>query len=72
MVLVITGKGGKADRSDASFDDWSTQRGVLRRSVPLWLDDPELRGIVIGYGAAGVRHGGEGALYIRLRKAREG
>ena len=71
MVLVITGKGAKAARSD----DWPTdgsRGGVLRRNVPLWLDDPELRAIVVSYAAAGVRHGGEGALYIRLRKAREG
>jgi DNA-nicking Smr family endonuclease len=71
MVLVVTGKGAKAAKSD----DWPTdanQRGVLRRNVPLWLDDPDLRAIVVSYAAAGLRHGGEGALYIRLRKAREG
>ncbi|MFZ1104761.1 MAG: Smr/MutS family protein [Hyphomicrobiaceae bacterium] len=71
MVLVITGKGARAARSD----DWPTdgsQGGVLRRNVPLWLDDPELRAIVVSYAAASVRHGGEGALYIRLRKARDG
>jgi DNA-nicking Smr family endonuclease len=44
---------------------------VLRRSVPQWLEDPEFRAIVLGYSAAGVRHGGEGALYIRLRRARD-
>jgi DNA-nicking Smr family endonuclease len=44
---------------------------VLRRSVPLWLDEPELRAIVVGYASAGVRHGGDGALYVRLRKARD-
>jgi DNA-nicking Smr family endonuclease len=71
MVLVVTGKGAKA----AKLDDWPPdggQRGVLRRNVPLWLDDPELRAVVVSYAAAGVRHGGEGALYIRLRKARQG
>ena len=70
--LVFTGKGGRTARSD----DWPTdgsQGGVLRRTLPRpWLDDPELRAIVVSYAAAGVRHGGEGALYIRLRKAREG
>jgi DNA-nicking Smr family endonuclease len=73
MVLVITGKGASADRSDAWSEGGSTganQRGVLRRSVPLWLEEPELRAIVLSYASAGVRHGGEGALYVRLRKAR--
>jgi DNA-nicking Smr family endonuclease len=79
MVLVITGKGGvrplAADlcshRKGGSEGSDPSSRGVLRRSVPQWLDEPEFRAIVLGYAAAGVRHGGEGALYIRLRKARE-
>ncbi len=73
VVLVVTGKGG--GRRDAGSGHWpadDTHRGVLRRSVPLWLEEPDMRAIVIGYAAAGVRHGGEGALYIRLRKARGG
>ena len=45
------------------------QRGVLRRSVPLWLAQPDLSQIVLSYGAAGTRHGGAGAFYVRLRKA---
>jgi DNA-nicking Smr family endonuclease len=27
-----------------------------------------MRAIVLSYAAAGMRHGGEGALYVRLRK----
>jgi DNA-nicking Smr family endonuclease len=27
---------------------------------------------VLGYTSAGVQHGGEGALYVRLRKPRDG
>jgi DNA-nicking Smr family endonuclease len=59
FVLVITGKGGP--RGD---------RGVLRRQVPLWLALPEMRACVLGFDVAHVGHGGEGALYVRLRKAR--
>jgi DNA-nicking Smr family endonuclease len=44
---------------------------VLRRSVPHWLEAPELRAVVLNYSPAGIRHGGDGALYIRLRKARD-
>jgi DNA-nicking Smr family endonuclease len=78
MVLIITGKGASGERAADRFNGGyntgpagATQRGVLRRSVPLWLDEPELRAIVVSYAAAGARHGGEGALYVRLRKARE-
>jgi DNA-nicking Smr family endonuclease len=59
FVLVITGKGGPGG-----------DRGVLRRQVPLWLALPELRACVLGFDIAHVGHGGEGALYVRLRKAR--
>jgi DNA-nicking Smr family endonuclease len=44
--------------------------GVLRRQVPLWLALPEFRMLTIGYETAHIRHGGEGALYVRLRRAR--
>jgi DNA-nicking Smr family endonuclease len=42
---------------------------VLRRSVPLWLSEPDLRAVVLGYTEAATRHGGAGALYVQLRKA---
>jgi DNA-nicking Smr family endonuclease len=69
-VLVITGKGGRAeDRADALGSAMGErQRGVLRRSVPLWLAQPDLSQIVLSYGAAATRHGGAGAFYVRLRK----
>ncbi len=71
MVLVITGQGAGPGRHDYDEEPFGrTPRGVLRRSVPLWLEEPDLRAIVLSYASAGVRHGGEGALYIRLRKAR--
>jgi DNA-nicking Smr family endonuclease len=44
--------------------------GVLRRQVPQWLSLPELRDYVIGFETAGIGHGGEGALYVRVRRAR--
>jgi DNA-nicking Smr family endonuclease len=59
IVLVITGKG-----------DVHGERGVLKRQVPMWLRLPELRGMVVGFEPAGIVHGGEGALYVRLRRAR--
>ena len=68
-VLVITGKGRAEDRADALGSAMGErQRGVLRRSVPLWLAQPDLSQIVLSYGAAATRHGGAGAFYVRLRK----
>jgi len=45
--------------------------GVLRRQVPLWLALPDFRALVISADPAGIRHGGEGALYVRVRRARD-
>jgi DNA-nicking Smr family endonuclease len=69
LVLVITGKGRPADQAaDTPFDLFQDRdRGVLRRVVPQWLADPELRAIVVGYTSAHARHGGEGAFYVQLR-----
>jgi DNA-nicking Smr family endonuclease len=68
-VLVITGKGGASrgeDPAPSSFMD-TRERGVLKRNVPHWLAEPELRAIVVSYREAAQPHGGGGALYIHLR-----
>ena len=62
FVLIITGKGRTVGPS--------SERGILRRQVPLWLSLPEFRTLVVGYQEAGIGHGGEGALYVRVRKER--
>jgi len=64
VVLVVTGKGSGTSR------DGERERGVLRRQVPLWLTLPEFRSLIIGFEEAHVAHGGEGALYVRLRRIR--
>lgn len=60
LVLVITGKGARGDG----------EPGVLKRQVPQWLSLPEFRSFVIGFDDAHVTHGGEGALYVRVRRPR--
>lgn len=56
-VLVITGKGRSA-----------SSEGVLRREVPQWLGKPEFRPLVSGLETSAQGHGGDGALYVRLRR----
>jgi len=58
LVLVITGKGRGGEV------------GVLRRQVPHWLGLPEFRALVVGFEDAHITHGGEGALYVRVRRMR--
>lgn len=55
MVLVITGKGNEG-------------RGVLRQQVPNWLRLPEFSPYINGVKQAHMSHGGDGALYVRVRK----
>jgi DNA-nicking Smr family endonuclease len=62
FVLVITGKGR------AMGDE--SERGVLRRQVPQWLSLPEFRSLVVGFEEAHIGHGGEGALYVRIRRSK--
>ena len=57
-VLVITGKGLRGDG----------QIGVLRSAVPRWLNEPPLRDWIKAFDHAAPRDGGEGALYILLRR----
>lgn len=66
-VLVITGKGGPRSPRNADEGFMTPERGVLKRNVPMWLAEPELRTIVVSYKTAAIPHGGEGALYIQLR-----
>lgn len=57
-VLVITGKGGR------------TGPGVLRREVPRWLNQAPLRERIIGISQARQKDGGDGALYVLIRRRR--
>jgi len=70
-VLVITGKGGprgpKAERESIMPE---RERGILRRAVPRWLNEPDLRPLVLGFAQAQPPHGGAGALYVLLKRQR--
>ena len=57
-LLVVTGKGRMGE-------------GVLRTQVPRWLTMTPLNGWVVRYGTAAPQHGGEGALYLFLRRKDE-
>lgn len=54
-VLVITGRGAPTG-------------GTLRAMTPRWLDEPPNRQRVLAYATAQRHHGGEGAIYVLLRR----
>jgi DNA-nicking Smr family endonuclease len=77
FVKVITGKGplaGSADARTRPFDAPGTgergdgERGVLKRLVPAWLREADMAALIVGSATAGRGHGGEGALYVELRR----
>ncbi|NJO56807.1 MAG: hypothetical protein HC834_11345 [Rhodospirillales bacterium] len=59
-VLVITGKGYGSEGAI----------GVLRRNVPRWLNESPNRERVLAFAYATPLDGGEGALYVLLRRIR--
>ncbi len=56
-VLIITGKGFSSGGD-----------GILRRQVPAWLSTPAFRALVSSHDVSARNHGGDGALYVRLRR----
>jgi DNA-nicking Smr family endonuclease len=66
LVLVITGKGKDRDEGGPI----PARRGVLRHNVPHWLSTPPLAQAVLQVSEAHIKHGGGGAYYVYLRRAR--
>jgi len=63
LVLLITGKPPRGER-------WPVERGAIRAAVGDWLAASRHAGQIAAVRGAHRRHGGEGALYIVLRRRR--
>jgi DNA-nicking Smr family endonuclease len=70
VVLVVTGKGTLRRLPGQGDYPETREPGILRRQVPMWLSLPEFRPFVVSVEDAHATHGGTGALYVRLRRAR--
>ena len=70
LALVITGKGARSIDPHEPFDmeREARARGVLNVMVPRWLTEPSFAALIADTRTAHRRHGGEGALYVYLRK----
>lgn len=64
-VLVVTGKGKRGREREGAV-------GVLKDSVPRWLNEPTLRAKVLSFSFAAPADGGDGALYVLLKRRRDG
>ena len=68
LALVITGVGNPQGRDDAEW--MRSPHGVLKEMVPRWLMERDFAALTSGWAPAHRRHGGDGALYVYLRKKR--
>ncbi len=68
-VLVIPGKGSPRESDDPSFMP-DRDAGILRSLVPKWLATPDLARHIVSWQPATPKHGGEGALYVLLKRTR--
>lgn len=66
LVLVVTGKG----KPESGTGPIPERRGILRHQTPHWLLSPPLGTIVMQVTPAHLKHGGEGAYYVYLRRSR--
>lgn len=74
-VLIVTGKGGRAadpfqPKAVSGRFTFSAGRGVLKEALPHWLNEPRLRSHIIAVQPASRAHGGEGAVYVLLKRKR--
>lgn len=70
LVLVITGKGGARRGDGPAAPFMLPPPGVLRRNAPRWLRYGPHGREIVGMWPAHARHGGEGAMYVYLRRRR--
>jgi len=73
-VLIVTGKGKTADpfapKAAPRRFTYSGERGILRKALPRWLNEPALRQHIIAISPARPEHGGAGAVYVLLKRRR--
>jgi len=66
-LLIVTGKGERQ-----GVEKGWRGKGVLREAVPGWLNAPPNRGHVLSFCPAQPKDGGDGALYVLLKRNRDG
>ena len=69
-LLIVTGKGSRSKSYDNPYS--SEKLSVLKNSIPEYIkNNKELNSKIISISKADQKDGGEGALYIQLKKIKE-
>jgi DNA-nicking Smr family endonuclease len=70
LLLVITGKGAAPGPDPIALMRGERVRGAIRADLPRWLGEPGLSAQIAAVRQAGPTRGGEGAVWLVLRRAR--
>jgi DNA-nicking Smr family endonuclease len=65
-IIIVTGKGNIHPN-----DDIYVPKGILKKQTPQWLNTPRIRSMILIFKNPSERLGGQGALYILLRRNKE-
>ena len=69
-LIIVTGKGSRSKTSDNPYV--SRQMSILKNSIPEYIsNDADLSNIIKNISKADVQHGGEGAIYISLKRLKK-
>ena len=67
-ILIITGKGVHKKPNNLGNDQPRLFYGKIKNSIIDWINEEGLKKYILTYQDAGIEHGGDGAIFIYLRK----
>ena len=67
-MLVITGKGVHLKRKESMEESPKLFHGKIKKSIIDWIKEDQFKNYILTYQDAGFDHGGDGALFVYLRR----
>jgi len=67
-MLVITGKGVHLKRKESNEEIPKLFYGKIKKSIIEWIKEDQFKNYILTYQDAGFDHGGDGALFVYLRR----
>ena len=67
-ILIITGKGVHKKIENEQDTNPKLFYGKIKNSIINWINEDDLKKYILTYQDAGFEHGGDGALFVYLRK----
>jgi len=67
-LLIITGKGINKKIENEQYTSPKLFYGKIKNSIINWINEEDLKKYILTYQDAGFEHGGDGALFVYLRK----